>query len=551
MLLVGVDGCHLGQPPWSKSREIVETVSTIGVAQARTMAAFPDGAMVLRLRLVHQLALLLASTVMLAVMAMAGTFAWSLRSGFADYLREREIERLERLAANLATAVQSQGLERASGQDAWRGLLRALGDADGAGPPVPPGGEPAFMQRPPEEGPPPFARPGDGPPRDGERFEPPPRRPNGPPGREGNFGQRVTLLSLAGARLAGSPSDPHVPNVERPVLVDGKPVALLRMRVDPLPPRLNETGFLQRQYMVIAALAAALVLLALLAAIGLARRWTRPLLAMQAAAQRMAQGHLDERLTPAGAEELASLSGSLNAMAQSLQTMEQARRRWMAEIAHELRTPLAVLRGEIEALQDGIRPLGQPALVSLREEVAQLSRLVDDLHALTVADLGALPCRFAALDVGAVVQRAVERHGGNARTKGLSLALDVPEGAHTAVWDEGRIDQLLANLLTNSSRYTDAPGRIMVALRRVGDGYEISVNDSAPGVTAQQLPQLFEPLYRTDAARSRSTGGSGLGLAICAAIVRAHHGRIVASASALGGLRVEVWLPVDAQARAA
>ncbi len=118
----------------------------------------------MRLRLVHQLALLLAGAVMLAVLAMAGTFAWSLRSGFADYLREREIERLERLAANLATAVQSQGLERASGQDAWRGLLRALGDADGAGPPVPPGGEPAFMQRPPEEGPPPFARPGDGPP---------------------------------------------------------------------------------------------------------------------------------------------------------------------------------------------------------------------------------------------------------------------------------------------------------------------------------------------------------------------------------------------------
>jgi two-component system sensor histidine kinase BaeS len=216
-----------------------------------------------------------------------------------------------------------------------------------------------------------------------------------------------------------------------------------------------------------------------------------------------------------------------------------------------MRTPLAVLRGEVEALVDGVRPLTPAAMTSLQEEVARVTRLVEDFHQLALSDLRALPCSFAPVQPAIVLRDALDRVHARARTAGLTLTLDDAGAPPLASWDTQRIGQLLSNLLENSLRYTDAPGRITVQLRH-GDAGEavLCVDDSAPGVPAADHARLFEPLYRADASRSRRLGGSGLGLAICRAIARSHGGRIEAGASPLGGLRVVVTLPLHPEGRA-
>lgn len=232
-------------------------------------------------------------------------------------------------------------------------------------------------------------------------------------------------------------------------------------------------------------------------------------------------------------------------MAEGLQKLEAARRRWLADISHELRTPLTVLRGDVEALNEGIRPLRPEAIEVLHEEVLRLNRLVDDLHLLAISDLQTLPCHMAGDDAVAMLQRLQGRYESRARAAGLSLRVQWP--AHLAMlnvhWDTGRMEQLMANLLENSLHYTHAPGQVLVRLELDDHRIRLVVEDSAPGVSEGQLPQLFEPLYRGDAARDNRSGGSGLGLAICQVIAEAHGGQLTASASGLGGLALTLELP--------
>jgi two-component system sensor histidine kinase BaeS len=214
-------------------------------------------------------------------------------------------------------------------------------------------------------------------------------------------------------------------------------------------------------------------------------------------------------------------------------------------MSHELRTPLTVLRGEIDALIDGIIALTPQAMLSLREEVLQLNALVDDLHLLAMSDLKALPCYFEEVDAERLLEGIVQRFALRAAQLGLNLTLDLePETPMMVRWDAKRIEQLLGNLLDNSLRYTDAPGQVRVKLRS-GDESRVvmEVEDTAPGVSENDLPRIFEPLFRADTARGRSTGGSGLGLAICEQIAKAHHGVIRAEASALGGVLFHLELP--------
>ncbi len=329
---------------------------------------------------------------------------------------------------------------------------------------------------------------------------------------------------------------------------EGRVVALVRLRPVDRAPDESEVRFLRKQYLGIAGVAAALMLLALTTAWWLARQWARPLAAVQDATARIARGELSVRLPPGRSDEIGDVAHNVNMMAESLQRMEGARRRWIADMSHELRTPLTGLRGEIEALVEGVRPLTPSAMLSLREDVLRLGALIDDLHLLAMADLHSLPCRFADADAVDTVRAALQRFEARAAAAGLSLAWAGPPPAALPVcWDSARIGQLLDNLLENSLRYTDAPGRIALALQRSGDSLRLSIDDSAPGVAASDLPRLFEPLYRADAARSRHSGGSGLGLAICVAIAEAHGGRIQALGSRLGGLQVQLDLPLIAR----
>jgi two-component system sensor histidine kinase BaeS len=303
--------------------------------------------------------------------------------------------------------------------------------------------------------------------------------------------------------------------------------------------RAEDKSFLRSQFMGVLVVALALLLVGMLVAPFAARRWTQPLREIGRATGRVARGQTGVRVAAGGASEIESLAEDVNAMAASLERLDASRKRWIAQSAHELRTPLMVLRGEIEALQDGVRPTDARALASLADEVSHLARLVEDLHLVAVADMGGLPMRKEPLEIGAVVERAVERFKERAAKRGLAIGVKREDGLVIEA-DETRINQLLDNLLENSLRYTDAPGRVEVSLAAEGPLVRLAVEDTPPGVRREMCAEIFEPLHRADAARSRKEGGSGLGLAVCRAIAQAHGATIAAQPSRLGGLAVEV-----------
>ena len=481
----------------------------------------------MRLRLVHTLSLWLLASVGASVLAMGSVSAWQLGQGFGTYLQARDVERLDKFVAVVANSVQEAGgigaLEerRVTMPMLLSELAREEGD-------MRPG-------RPAAEGPPP------GPPGLGDgRAEA--IRPAGP---RDAFGARLALFHPDGRPLIGRPLPPGPEAlIERSVRWNGRVVAVARLRPITRVADEYEVRFLRSQYLGIAGVAAVLMLLAVALAVGLSRQWARPLAAVQDATARIARGELQVRLPVERNDEIGDVVRNVNLMAEGLQRMEGARRRWIADMSHELRTPLTCLRGEIEALVDGVRSFTPAAALSLREEVLRLGALVDDLHLLAMADLKSLPCQRVPCDAVALVQDTVRRFQTRADARGLSLNVAVAPASIEMTADPARMAQVLANLLENSLRYSDPPGRIEVALSCRGHEVTLTVDDSAPGVSEVDLPRLFEPLYRADAARSRFSGGSGLGLAICEAIVQAHGGRIGARASPLGGLRVVIECPL-------
>jgi two-component system sensor histidine kinase BaeS len=195
-------------------------------------------------------------------------------------------------------------------------------------------------------------------------------------------------------------------------------------------------------------------------------------------------------------------------------------------------------------LQDGVRSLSPDALQSLQAEVGALAALVDDLHELAVADIGGGQYERVEVDVAAVVRATLHAFRERFAARGLAVGTaGLPDDAVLVVGDARRLTHLCNNLFENTLRYTDAGGRVDVALRRGTDAVELDLQDSAPGVPAPLLPRLFERLFRVESSRSRALGGSGLGLALCRSIVEMHGGDIRASASPLGGLRIVVRLP--------
>lgn len=286
------------------------------------------------------------------------------------------------------------------------------------------------------------------------------------------------------------------------------------------------------------------VLVAALLAWLLSRTLLRRMRGLALATHRLAAGDYTIRIDAGGHDELGQLARDFNQLAAALEHNERARRGFMADISHELRTPLAVLRAELEAMQDGIRQPTADTLAALDQQVRQLGKLVDDLHDLSLTDVGALAYRRTPIDLATVLETAVSGMRGRFADAGLVLQADAGGGPLPVLGDERRLHQLFANLLENALRYTDAPGRVHVGWRRQDGQADVRVEDTAPGVEPARLPHLFQRFYRAEDSRNRASGGSGLGLAIGRNIVEAHGGRIDATPSPLGGLRITVHLPL-------
>lgn len=371
-----------------------------------------------------------------------------------------------------------------------------------------------------------------------ERLEPP------PPGMAHLFELRVQLLDSAGRHLAGSLQP--LPAAELiPLYYQGQKIGALGLAPQKNLADAHQLRFLKEQKLTLAQVAGLTLLVSALLALPLARRLVRPLRDLAAATRRLATGTYTERVPVTTQDELGQLAGDFNLLALTLQQNETARRQWIADISHELRTPLTVLRGEIEALQDGVRPLTPTALASLHGEALRLGRLVDDLYQLSLSDLGALLYRKEILAPKAILLAALEPLRPLLAGKGIALHEEFAPGADvTILADPQRLHQLFANLLDNALKYTDAPGRLEIRMDRSGANLQIKLCDSAPAVTATELERLFERLYRVEGSRSRATGGAGLGLAICRNIAAAHQGTLIATPSPLGGLCLTLTLPL-------
>ena len=303
--------------------------------------------------------------------------------------------------------------------------------------------------------------------------------------------------------------------------------------------RASETFLLNR--LTNAAVTAAMIAggVALLLGLLLAYSLMRPVRELTDAANRLEQGDLSTRVKIHGSDELAVLGQAFNQMAGSLQQAQESRRAMTADIAHELRTPLAVQRANLEALQDGVYPLTPENLAPVLEQNLLLTRLVDDLRTLAMADAGQLKLERVATDLAALVGRCVERFQPQADARQVALSLACDPAAAAAVQaipvDPQRIEQILGNLLSNALRYTPEGGTITTTLALAPGGVSIEVRDSGPGIPADALPHIFERFYRADRSRSRSDGGAGLGLAIARQLAEAHGGSLRAENHPQGG----------------
>jgi len=282
----------------------------------------------------------------------------------------------------------------------------------------------------------------------------------------------------------------------------------------------------------------------LLLALMLAYRLLRPVQDLTEAAGRLAQGDLSQRVKVAGKDELAVLGNAFNHMANSLQQSQEIRKALTADIAHELRTPLSVQRANLEAMQDGVYPLSGENLEPILEQNMLLTRLVDDLRVLALAESGELQLEKTPTDLAALSERVVERFRPQAEKQDVALAIEhanVP--AQQVAADPMRIEQILNNLLSNALRHTPPGGKILVRTGYSGGKLQVMVQDSGPGVSAEALPFIFERFYRADKSRSRSEGGTGLGLAIARRLAELHGGNLTASNHPQGGALFTLTVP--------
>lgn len=275
---------------------------------------------------------------------------------------------------------------------------------------------------------------------------------------------------------------------------------------------------------VLAGLAAGLV--GLLLALLLVRRITRPLATLTQASHRIAEGDLGVRAPVQSQDELGDLALTFNHMANSLQTQETLRRNLVADIAHELRTPLAGIQGTIEAMQDGVFALDHENLASNHNQVSLLNRLIEDLRTLAHAEAGQLTLERMPVDLLQLCEAEVSAFQPHAAAHCVTLTLTCGHNIPLLQGDGQRLGQVLKNLLANARRHTPPGGQVQVALTSTGQNVQLSVIDSGEGISATDLPHIFERFYRGDGSRSRQSGGVGLGLAIVRQWVQLHDGKV-------------------------
>ena len=484
----------------------------------------------MKLKLIHKLLIAMFACAALVLVLITLVTRASIGHGFVDFLQHQERSQVELVVPGLASWYRSHGSwdDLAAHPREFYGLVfnALLQDSENR-----------LEYGPGRASPPPRGGPR-GPGFQGRRGGP------GPLGRNG-LPQRIFLLGADFEPIIGE-VPPDVPESELlAIKVDGENVGWLGFAmIQGIELPAEEAFITQLRNNLLIGLGLGLAVAALLAWL-LARHLSRPVNEVAAGIRVLAGGDFSTRLDARGSDEISKLADDVNRLGSVLSEHEANRKRWMSDMAHELRTPLAIINGELEAMSDGVRPLTREQLDSVRDEVAHLSALIDDLHKLTLTDSGALAYKMQAVDFNELVQMATDAFQGSAGSKDLGLSYANPGQAIMLHGDERRLGQLLRNLLDNAVRYTDAGGKISIQLSKEKQSVILTISDTAPGASAVECEQLFERLYRVEGSRNRNTGGSGLGLAICRNIVEAHGGKISAEPGPDGGLLITTTLPLD------
>lgn len=353
---------------------------------------------------------------------------------------------------------------------------------------------------------------------------------------------RLVLLDLKGQRLAGAALTGQDKLVKRPIGPADKPIAELALVTIETASGVNQ-AFLDQSIQIIRLVAVSALLVSLLAAYLLSRNFVDPLRRITQGTRKLASGQYQTRIEVIRGDEFGDLMRDFNRLAHALEQHENNRRLWVAQTSHELRTPVSILRAHIEALIDGVRNPSYKEFEVLQKEVLHLEKLIGDLNELARADSGALAFKKEELDIAELLAESLSPFYELFSTKKISLSVQRCSSA-LVFGDASRLQQLISNLLENSLRYTNAGGGLEISCTRTPTHVVITFDDTAPTVEPTALASLFDPFFRSNESRQSVSGGSGLGLAICKSIVTAHQGEISAKISSLGGLKIQVVLPL-------
>ena len=467
----------------------------------------------------HKLAILLLATTSLTIIIGIGLSQQSFKSGFQDYLQHQEQRRLKVLTENLIEAYEknsSWDFLRDNNRR-WLSFLRASGEH------FDPGRNWGRPERFPKRHLPPYEM------EEHNGFRPI-RGPGSPP--------KFALLDTDKQLIVGTPYLTES-TLLHPLKSGDKLIAyIVREKKGKVIDRLDKMfAAQQNQAFIINTLVSLVVslIVALLASVYFRKR----IYILTHIAQELTSGQYGQRVHIAQKDELGQLGNDFNTLAKTLQQNQQSQKQWIADISHELRTPVAILKGELEALDDGIRPLDKNAIHSLQQEIERLNKLIDDLYQLSVSDMGALKYEKAEFDFNDLLQEIYDHF--KLRFQQHNLTLHYSDRNTDVVQyrgDRQRLYQLLSNLLENSLRYTDAGGEVWIKCINNGTNITLIVEDSSPGIDEDKLPHVFDRLFRLEGSRNRSKGGAGLGLAIAKQIIMAHEGEISAHISDLGGVKI-------------
>ncbi|KGJ86488.1 ATP-binding protein [Colwellia psychrerythraea] len=315
-----------------------------------------------------------------------------------------------------------------------------------------------------------------------------------------------------------------------------------------------EVDFIKQQQHYLWLIGLFVMSLVVLVTLPLARHVVEPIKLITRGMHKLTQGDYQQTIELKRQDELSELSRDYNELALTLAENENARKRWLANISHELRTPVAILRGELEAMLDKVRPITENNIASANDEVKHLQRLIDDLNLLTSADIGGMRYRKQTEELVSLIQSEADKYRGYLADAGIELTLELGSQQSNIYADKNRLFQLFENIINNAIKYSSATQfHISITFEKstknvaenILSDVTITLADNGVGVDEVHFIHLFEHLYRVEDSRNRKTGGSGLGLSICRHIVTAHQGEISAQKSNLGGLAVKISLPLS------